>query len=153
MNVRLRRFMCHTCDLYRPSTIMPITASGEMADAIYQPIAAYTGVTSHLQATPEFDNPQLQGLTKQVNELTSDRWHFLAEQEIADGWAIVMKTVGHPDYGHAWIVQGNAMMNASQPGRPTDSQWLYAKLAPTNTIPLSASVNSVSTASATALVH
>lgn len=149
---RIPSFMCHTFDLYRPKAYSAYS-SGEMGDFSYEPFPAYSGVVGHLQATPEFDDPQLQGMTKQVSVLTSDRLHFLAEQEVADTWLVVMRTVGNVDYGNAWIIQGNATMNASQPGRPADSQWLPSKLAPDNTIPTASYVNTVTRATATAVVH
>lgn len=150
---RLASFMCHICDLYRPSTIAPLSGTGEMADAIFQPVAAYFGVTCHYEPTPEFDQPELQGLTKETNLLTSDKWHFFQDQEIADDWIIVLKTPGHPLAYHAWITQGNTYSNASAPGRSTDSQWLFAKLTTTISIPISSIANCVTTATATAVVH
>lgn len=133
---RLRRLMQHKCDLYRLATLaMAPGSTFEASDLKYESAIAYSGVLCYYEATPEFDEPAGQGLTKQVNIMTSDKWHFLAEQEIGDTWVIVMRTPGHPDIGKAWVTQGNTTMNASMPGRPTDSQWIYAKLSPKQLIP------------------
>lgn len=133
---RIQRLMRHTCNLYRPAARTAQTPGGvEAADFSYSATLAYSNVPCYYQATPEFDEPKDQGITKQINILTSDKWHFLAEQEIADTWLIEMTTPDHPYSGRIWTTQGNSTMNASMPGRPTDSQWIYAKLSPTQDKP------------------
>lgn len=129
----------NTCDLYLqlPPTRQQV-GDPEASDASYgysaTPFAA--GVLCHYEPTPEFDEPSQQGLTKETNLLTSDKWHFHANQRIEDTMLIVMRgPIGHPYAGNAWVVQGNAFMNASVPGRPSDSCWVYAKLAPKDLIP------------------
>lgn len=128
---RLARFMCHTCDLYRPADPAPVTTGDIEGEDFHRvDVVAYTGLVCHYQPTPTFDEPKLEGITKQNSILTSDRWHFLQGQEIGDTWKIVMTTPDHPENGTEWIVQGDPFMNASAPGRPADSQWVYAKVSP-----------------------
>ena len=127
---RLQRLFVHTADIYRPEALAARPGKKEAADVAIQATPIAMGVQCWLEATPEFDERAVQGLTKQINILTSDKWHFLQSQEIADAWLIVMKTPSHPDYLKVWTVQGNPTSNASAPGRPTESQWVFAKVSP-----------------------
>jgi hypothetical protein len=142
VNFRLGDLLVDLVDIWIPTTIAPSAAlPGEMADKGYQSLAlGYQNVICRYEPTPEFDKPMTPGLSKEVNIFTLDKWHFLAQQAINDGWLVVCRTPGHQYYGRAWIVQGNSTMNDTVPGaRDTDSQWVYAKLSPTQEIPVAIS--------------
>lgn len=132
----LADLLSDTCTLYRPSPIASTPGNFEAADASYVVAPTYTGIRCHYEPTPEFDEPENQGVTKQVNILTSDKFTFLSSQEVADQWLILLTTPGHAYNGRIWVIQGNSFMNDSEPGRYTSSQWLYAKLSPTQLIPM-----------------
>jgi hypothetical protein len=135
----IRQLFVHTCDIYQREAIAA-EADGdpEAKDAAYENVAVATGVACFFESTPEFDEAKPEGLSKEVNVLTSDRWYFLPTQAIEDTWLIVMKTQypggrRHPDYGKCWQVQGNAQ-TCDMPGTELNTLMVYAKLAPDETI-------------------
>lgn len=133
---RIKRLMQHSCDIYRPKALAGLMGAVGASDPSFEAAPLYKGVISYYQPTPNFDMVGPQGLTTEVNILTSDIWWFLQDQPMGAGWLIVMKTVGHPFYGNAWVTQGQPTDNASMPGRPTNSLRVYARSAPTSIIPI-----------------
>ena len=143
---RLSRVLTFRCSLYRPTRLAARTSSifdsGEPADTEgvgggYAFPPDYTNVPCYLEATPELGEVTPLGINKEQGVFTSDRWWFLAEQEINDVWLIVMTASQSPStyIGRAWITQGNTEILSSGPGRGVDSQWIFAKLSPTRLIP------------------
>jgi hypothetical protein len=137
---RLQRLLQHKCDIYRRATISAVSGSIEGADVAYSITPVATGVLCYWQATPELDEPATQGITKTVNLVTSDKWHFLSSQELQDGWLIVNRIIlpngqRHSDYGAVSVIQGNPTTNSSMVGRDTQSQWVFAKHSPDILIP------------------
>ena len=146
---RQRRLYSFRVSLYRPSAITgrapSIFAPGgnadiEAADSKYAAAPDYINVPCLYEATPEFTNVSPLGLNKEENIFTSDKWHFLADQEISDDWLIVLTAcrVKTSLIGRVWTVQGNSEIVTTGVRRPVHKQWVYAKLSPTGIIPRAA---------------
>ena len=142
---RQRRLYTFRVSLYRPSTltgrapsIFDInTTDIEAADNKYAGAPDYINVPCLYEATPEFTEVSPVGLNKEENIFTSDKWHFLADQEINDDWLIVLTAcrVKTSLIGRVWTVQGNSEIVNTGARRPVNKQWVYAKLSPTRIIP------------------
>lgn len=137
---RLKRLLQHKCDIYKRAPLTAIAGSIEGQDVSYTLTPVATSVMTYWQATPELDEPSTQGITKTVNLVTSDKWHFLSSQELADGWLIVNRIIlpdgsRHHDYGAVSVIQGNPTSNTSMVGRDTQSQWVFAKRSPEILLP------------------
>lgn len=146
---RLGSFMCHLCDLYRPKAIAALGSTFEMADFEFEAFPTFSNVQCHFESTNEYDEPQLEGNTKQTNINTSDKWHFLDTQGVENTWAIQMKSLDHPNYGRVWIIQGNDLTVHGGPGRPALVRWVYAKLTADILLPRNSSVAGLAAATGT----
>ena len=135
---RLRRLLVYRVSLYSPADLAPVSAIDiEAKDEAFEPSPRFINVPAYYEPTPEYAQPGPAGITKEDSVQVSDRFWFLAEQDINDGWLIVMTGCLSPQplIGRAWVAQGNSVTNVSLPGRPTDAQWVYAELSPTVIIP------------------
>jgi hypothetical protein len=133
---RLNRSFQHTCNIYKPKALASDTGTGWASDPStgLSPTPAYTNVVCRYESTENFNEPIIEGETKQTNIFTADKWHFYANQDMASNYVIVMTTAGHPLNGVCWIVQGNAQINASTPGRPANSLTVNAIVGPPDTL-------------------
>lgn len=132
---RIRRLMLDTCNLYRPARLEPQGTTLEAADPVSEYVPVFTAVPCHYEPASEMDVPRGPGLSKSMDIMTMDKFHFLQDQQVGDTWKIELTTVGHPGAGSCWIAQGGTLMNASKPGRATDSQWCFANLSPDQELP------------------
>lgn len=143
---RQRRLYSFRVSLYRPSALTgrpsSIFDTGgktdiEAADSKYTDPPDYINVPCLYEATPEFTVVSPLGLNKEENIFTSDKWHFLADQDINDDWLIVLTAcrVNTSLIGRVWTVQGNSEIVTTGVRRPVHKQWVYAKLSPTGIIP------------------
>ena len=136
---RITRLLMYRVALYSPASLAQVNATDiEAADEGFEAGPRYIRVAAYYEPTPEYAQPGPAGITKEDSVQVSDRWWFLAEQEINDGWLIVMTACQSPNslIGRAWVAQGNSVSNVALPGRPADSQWVYGELSQTVIVPI-----------------
>ena len=114
-----------TVDIY-VAPAPTVNVDKTVQDVAYPSQPTYPGVTCHFDSTPEVDVAAIQGLTKEVNIFTLDKFHFDASVDIQDTYCIHLKTPGHPQSGKYWIVQGNALVKVLHANKQT----VYAKEGP-----------------------
>ena len=136
---RLTRLLMYRVALYSPADLAPVSATDiEARDEAFESGPRFIRVPAYYEPTPEYAQPGPAGITKEDSVQVSDRWWFLAEQDISDGWLIVMTGCQSPNslIGRAWVAQGNSVSNVALPGRPAQSQWVYGELSPTVIVPI-----------------
>ena len=135
--IRHRILFAYRVSLYAPAGLAPLSGDEEAQDEAFETVPRYTNVPCYYQPTPEFTNVAPQGLNKEENVFTSDKWWFLGGQEVADGWLVVMTACRKPHslIGRCWTTQGNSEVIAALGRRNVNSAWIYAKLSPTSLIP------------------
>lgn len=92
--------------------------SVEGTPSIIGQLCKYFPSSEYNQASP------VVGRTLQDNMLTLDRYHFPSEVALQDGTIIELDTIGHPDRGEFFRVQGNSETWAGSETRRS----LYARV-------------------------
>jgi len=97
-------------DIYRAERGMSAAGKADTSPT-YRRVA--TGVPCHLNRNPSRSLLERMGRVEQDDMFTLDIWEFAEDQEIADTWVIVCKSVrpgtstGNQNYGKAWACQGD----------------------------------------------
>ena len=107
------------CDLWRPER--PMTAAGVSGEPVYRRVA--TGIPCFLDRHPSASQLERFGRIEQDDLFTRDIWNFAEDQEVADAWCIVCKsvrpgtTIPNGDWGRAWMTAGDSQLITDNPDR------------------------------------
>jgi hypothetical protein len=106
LQLRHQRLFRDVVDLYEPEALTLDAPTG-LDERGYPATPTYAGVKCHIEPKPEGSVPLEMGRSGTDNIDTTDRIHVALDQEIGDGWAIQLKTDGHPERLTWWIAQGD----------------------------------------------
>lgn len=118
----------HTVNIYVPVTNK---VDGSKLAKAEEYFLAFANVPCMFFATPELDIPDSpQGRSKEFNVFTLDRFHFLADQDLADTYVIELTTPNHPMHGLQWRIEGNSQLFVSMGNRRANYQMVMTKRIP-----------------------
>lgn len=118
-----------TASLYAPTGFSQ-SGTGEATDPVFSTSPFLAGVVCSFHSTDEIDLPKMQGRTKEFNILTADKWFFVIDTPIHDGYCIELTTPGHVAFGRFWIVEGNPKQRPSYGVIGGNYQKVLARRAP-----------------------
>lgn len=94
-------------DLYKPEDLT-VDVRKQVQGVSYPGTATASNVACHFEKKREGSTPGTIGRVNADILDTTDRLHLPTSVTIGDGWAVHLKTPGHPDYGTWFMVQGES---------------------------------------------
>lgn len=119
---RQRRIYTDTVSIYKPADLA-VAADKSVSDVSYPSTPTQTSVSCHLDQQPIQGEPGLEGRSERDLIFTLDRFHFGTDVEIGDTYLLKLTTVGHPNNGKFWVVEGAGQFKTWRAGK----QIVYAK--------------------------
>ncbi len=118
-------------DLYRPADpavrgSVEDPEDEEPTDLEYDPQPVAVDVRCRHKYSQEDNQVALEGRTNYDIVATTDQFHFASDQEIDDGWVLLVKTPGN-DYGQTYVSMGVPQDVPSFKRRKPNMRIIFAK--------------------------
>lgn len=126
LNARQRRRFKDIVDLYQP--IDQVSDAADLVTEIpmqVQRAATFTGISCALESKKEASVPLPIGRSNYDITDTTDTINFHNQQQVGDGWFVLLKTPNHPENGTWYTIQGEAQYRTFR----AESQTLLLKKA------------------------
>jgi hypothetical protein len=135
LNQRQLILYTYRVSIFVPTDIGPypnaLSATDAAADVKYVSLPAYTNVPCFFVSTPEVDLPSAEGLNKETNIFTLDRFSFDIAQVVNNGNAILITFPQVPGVtGGFWYVQDNPKSTPALGNRKVNANEVFAKRGP-----------------------